>query len=267
MHSRTWPTEPGGPSSSSEATVCTESTTRRPGRSSRARSVIRPTPVSATTRIASPTAPLVMPETSRPEAHLAGRLLAGRVQHGAPRRGDTGRDLEQERRLADPGLSAEQDDGARDQAAAQHAVQLRDPHRAADLGVRVARMAQRDGRDRRDASCTSSRGPGPGLVADDGLDERVPLAAGPALALPAQHGRATGLADVPALGSGHAGARAADQASTGVFAGSAVIERPLPSGSRSIEITSPWLYRPSSRCSASGSSIRFWIVRRSGRAP
>ena len=61
VDSRTWPTEPGGPSSSSEATVWTESTTSSPGRASRASSVIRPTPVSATTWIASPTAPPVSP--------------------------------------------------------------------------------------------------------------------------------------------------------------------------------------------------------------
>ena len=59
--SRTWPTLPGGPSSSSEATVWTESTMSSPGRSARASSTMRPTPVSATTRTASPTGPSASP--------------------------------------------------------------------------------------------------------------------------------------------------------------------------------------------------------------
>ena len=107
------------------------------------------------------------------------------------------------------------------------------------------------------------------LVADDGLDERVPLAARPALALPAGNGGATGLADESTLDAGH-GRLPVPQRSgfdRGLRLDRAAIDRPLASGSRSISIVSPWLYRPSSRCSASGSSIRFWIVRRSGRAP
>ena len=98
------------------------------------------------------------------------------------------------------------------------------------------------------------------LVADDGLDQGVPLAARAALALPPEDGGAAGLADEPALGAGHGRAPGRRQASTGVFASVASMLRPLPSGFASTTIVSPWLYRPSSRCSASGSSIRFWIV-------
>ena len=182
-------------------------------------------------------------------------------------RGDARRDLEEQRGLADPGLAAEQDDGARDEPAAEHPVQLADANRPADLVRGLTRVAQRH----RATRAGAGRPPhaGPRLVADDGLDEGVPLTAGAALALPAEDRGAARLADVAALGAGHGCASATpDQASTGVFAASvAVIDRPLPSGSRSTTIASPVLYRPSSRCSASGSSIRFWIVRRSGRAP
>ena len=62
--SRTWPTDPAGPSSSSTVTDWIESTTRTPGRPSRVRAVMRPTSFSATTRIRSPTVPSSSP--SRP---------------------------------------------------------------------------------------------------------------------------------------------------------------------------------------------------------
>ena len=56
--------------------------------------------------------------------HLGGGLLAGHVEHPvAQPRGLRG-DLEQQRGLADAGLAGEQDRRARDQAAAEHPVEL-----------------------------------------------------------------------------------------------------------------------------------------------
>jgi hypothetical protein len=43
-----------------------------------------------------------------------------------PRAGGSGCDLEQQGRLADAGLAAQQDRGARDDAAAEHPVELAD---------------------------------------------------------------------------------------------------------------------------------------------
>src|SRR6476661_9898011 len=55
--SRTWPTLPAAPSSSSIVAVWIESTTTRPGRSERATSMMRPTSCSARTRTPSPDGP------------------------------------------------------------------------------------------------------------------------------------------------------------------------------------------------------------------
>ena len=63
---------------------------------------------------------------------LAARLdlvlgfLAGAVEHRPDGAGERGRRLQQQRRLADAGLAAEQDQRARDDAAAEHAVELLD---------------------------------------------------------------------------------------------------------------------------------------------
>ena len=204
------------------------------------------------------------PEACRPQPHLRPRLLARRVQDAGPG-GHAGRDLEQERGLADPGLAADQHDRPGDEPAAEHAVELADPHRAADLGVAVIGMGQgRPGRLRRRIAVGRLRGSSRTTVSTSVFHSPH----GPALALPAGNGGATGLADESTLDAGHGRLPVPQgQASTGVFASTVPIDSPLASGSRSISIVSPWLYRPSSRCSASGSSIRFWIVRRSGRAP
>ncbi len=76
------------------------------------------------------------------QPHLASRLLGADVEHALAVGGSAGRDLEQQRRLADAGLAAEQDGGAGHDAAAEHAVELGDAGRpvrrrlGADLGDR-----------------------------------------------------------------------------------------------------------------------------------
>ena len=57
------------------------------------------------------------------------RLLGADVEHAPCPRARPRRDLEQQRRLADTGLAAEQDRGARHDAAAEHAVELGDAAR------------------------------------------------------------------------------------------------------------------------------------------
>ena len=69
-------------------------------------------------------------QARRAQPDLAGRLLARGVEDAAApavRAGEPGRRLEQERRLADAGFAAEQDERARDQPATEHPVELADP--------------------------------------------------------------------------------------------------------------------------------------------
>ena len=60
------------------------------------------------------------------QAYLRRGLLTGDVERAAAGSGPAGRDLEQQRRLADPGLAREQQHGTRHDAATQDAVELAD---------------------------------------------------------------------------------------------------------------------------------------------
>ena len=143
-------------------------------------------------------------EARRAEPDLAGRFLARGVQHvgGAARGADQpGGRLEQQRRLADPGLAPEQDQRAGHQSPAQDAVELADPD-ARPRQVGVGDVGQ-SGRGRRIGRGSAGRpGPARGFV-DDRLDQRVPATAGAALTLPAKEGLAAGLADEAALRPRH----------------------------------------------------------------
>ena len=61
-----------------------------------------------------------------PQPHLRGGLLAGDVEHPQPGPRGLRGDLEQQRRLADPGLAGEQHGGAGHHTAAEHPVELGD---------------------------------------------------------------------------------------------------------------------------------------------
>ena len=76
------------------------------------------------------------------QPHLGGRLLGAGVEHPPAGPRALRRDLEQQGRLADAGLAAEQDRRARHDAAAEHAVELADAGRATG---RVGRVDRRDG--------------------------------------------------------------------------------------------------------------------------
>ena len=75
------------------------------------------------------------------QPHLAGGLLAGDVEHRAALLGGAGRDVEQQRRLADARLAGQQDDGARDEPAAEHPVELLDAGRPGQRRCRPSTSA------------------------------------------------------------------------------------------------------------------------------
>ena len=131
------------------------------------------------------------------QAHLGGGLLAREVDRAAAGVGEGGGDLQQQRRFADAGLAADQQGGARHDAAAGDAVELgqagrdaRDPCSAA-LGQRLERHRAALGR------LAPGRSPA-AAAASASSSMRVPLAAGHAFAGPARRrprrssGRRTG---------------------------------------------------------------------------
>ncbi len=102
-----------------------------------------PTSLAATTWINSAARPSSRPKPSGSEPNLGRGLLARRVEHrGFGARRERGGYLEQQRRLADAGLAAYEDDRTRNEAAAKDAVDLADRRRRSDR-VRLAELAQR----------------------------------------------------------------------------------------------------------------------------
>ncbi len=163
-------------------------------------------------------APSSSPSRVGPEPDLA-RPTPRRSRRARRRRRprDAGRGLEQERGLADPRLAAEEDQRARDEPAAEDPIELADARRQArDVGLADVARGRRASAPAVGARRAAARR-GAARLADDGLDEAVPRAAGAALAFPAQEGLAAALADVAARGRAMLGRRAATvTASTGV---------------------------------------------------
>ena len=83
-------------------------------------------------------------ESRRAERDLRGGLLAGDEQRARVRAGDRAERREEQRRLADARLTADEDERARNEAAAEHAVELRDARRDA-RGLFGADVAEREG--------------------------------------------------------------------------------------------------------------------------
>ena len=71
------------------------------------------------------------------QSHLADRLFGAHVEHALAGCRGTTCDLEKQRRLADPGLPAEQNGGPGHHAAAEHAVELGDAARPVRDGFRT----------------------------------------------------------------------------------------------------------------------------------
>ena len=273
--SRTWPTLPAGAVELVDAS--SSGSSRRStsaGRSARASSAIRPTSLSRD----DPDGPAGRAAESRPRRDArrrtwARRLLARRVEDPAAlaRRaaGDAGGDLEQERRLADARLAADEEQRSRDEPATEDAIELADPDGQprdvgrADVGERgrwrTARAATalaepprvRPGSARGRPSrrgCSSRRTSGTGPPSGGTTRRRT--------------GRRSGSGPWPRVDPRTDG----QAASTGIFAsprrGCQARVLALVHDDRRAR-----LVRPSRRCSARTSSIMFWITRRSGRAP
>ena len=135
-------------------------------------------------------------DVSQPEAlgaqpHLLRRLLARDVEDRQPLARQGAARLDGERRLADAGIAADQHDRARDQAAAQHPVELAEPGGAAER-VLGGHGRERPRRGARRRARLARRPPTSTLVRHLLLDQRSPDRAAGTLAEPAR-------SDVPAL--------------------------------------------------------------------
>ncbi len=131
-------------------------------------------------------------QTLGAQADLRRGLLAGDVERGAPAAGEMAQRHPGERRLADAGGAAEQDERAGDEAAAEHAVELPDAGGQARqaLGAHV-------GQPHRPPGGGAGRPHGlPGRCGTRLLHQRVPRPAARALAVPAGLGVAAVGADV-----------------------------------------------------------------------
>jgi hypothetical protein len=182
--SRTWETLPGAEVRDSVNRVWMESTTSTRGRSAAAVARMLDAGLRQQPQAADRAARYRprQPEPVRAQAHLLRRLLAGDVEHRLARR-HRGGGLQQQRRLADAGIAADQHHRARHQAAAEHPVQLD--------------AARRGG-----SGCSGQRrGPAPAAAATP------PPAPGPAAAWPgggrARAGSATSSMLFQAPQSGH----------------------------------------------------------------
>jgi hypothetical protein len=80
---------------------------------------------------------LVTPQTVGAQLDLLGRLLAGHVERVEASLGELGEHLETDRRLADAGIAAEENDRSGDDAATEDAVELGEPGRDALMALRL----------------------------------------------------------------------------------------------------------------------------------
>ena len=136
-----------------------------------------------------------------PESHLRHRLLGAHVEHPPAGRRHPGGDFEQERGLADARLAREQDRRARDDAAAEHAVELADAARAV-CGIFGVDLADRSGRPRRARRDGLQRAHDAGLLGD--VDDGAPLLAFGAAPRPLRGGPPAFRASERGDGAGHA---------------------------------------------------------------
>ena len=135
------------------------------------------------------------PEPGRAQTHLGSQFLARDVDDAAARPGDRRAGLDQEGRLADARLAADQRGRAGHEPAAGHPIQLGDAGDEARLGLGRARQILKG--ERPSCGSSTSRCAAP-ADAERGsfLDDRVPLAARFAFALPALGDGAAILADI-----------------------------------------------------------------------
>src|SRR5690606_22673688 len=140
------------------------------------------------------------PETPRAQRDLIERFLARHVAYGAAC-GEIRDRLEQQRRLADPRVPAEQNDGSRHEAAAEHAIELAEPALEPLDAGRLERVEPRELDPPRILCALRAHR---AALRRRGLDHGVPRAAIRALALPLRLTRAARLADIHRLRFRHA---------------------------------------------------------------
>ncbi len=104
-------------------------------------------------------------------------FFAGTVENGTDGARDVRGHLQQQRRFSDAGLAAEQHERAGHDAAAEHAIELRDARRNARRVGCLDVAIQLGGRAARDRAVAMIRGGGRGLRSGHLFDERVPGAA------------------------------------------------------------------------------------------
>src|SRR4029453_4729289 len=131
------------------------------------------------------------------QSHLRYRFLARNVNRAMAAAGERGRDLDQQRRLADAGIAAEQQYRAAHKTAAGHAIEFGEPRRKARRVV--SRAPERFERKEPPLAWGASGQ----LYGGTLLGDRIPFAAGVALALPAAIGRPAVLADEVRFATGH----------------------------------------------------------------
>ena len=197
--SRTWPTLPAAPSSSSTVAVWIESTTTRAGRADRATSTIRSDVVlgedrDRLARRRRPAGPGARPGAG-PAPPTPRRWRTGRAPPTPAATWSSSVDLPMPgsppSRISEPGTMPP----PRTRSSSPMPVGRRGTSRS-PMSARATELGRRPPGPAGDAG--RLRG-----VAHDGLDEAVPGAAGAALALPAQERLAAALADEAARGLGH----------------------------------------------------------------
>ena len=192
---------PAGPSSSSTVSVWIESTTSSAGAVASAAATMRSTSVSARTSIARRPAPSTARAGRRAARSCARRLLARRVQDAAAPPGARATRRKLRARSVDlpmPGSPPSSTSEPGHEAAAEHAVELADADRACASLSASSTLAERRRRVARQRVAAARAAHGGASAADERLDQRVPVAARAALALPAQARRAARAADVAA---------------------------------------------------------------------
>ncbi len=134
------------------------------------------------------------------QPHLRHRLLAGNVDRPLAGAGQRGRDLDQQRRLADAGVTAHEQDRAAHEAAAGDAIELGESGgEPRCVARRACEWLEREQAALARCAAGHLRTRGGRVLLGDG----VPFTAGIALALPAAIGRAAVLADEAQFASGH----------------------------------------------------------------
>ncbi len=140
------------------------------------------------------------PQAFGAQAHLGDRFLAGDIDGAVAVARHSGGRLQQHGRFADAGVAGHQQHRAAHQAAAGDAIEFGDAGGQARSLMRLAGE-----RLEREQAALAGFAAGTGGTFGAFLGERVPLAAGFALALPAAEGGAAVLADEAEAALGHEG--------------------------------------------------------------